>query len=256
MGVSARFLLGILLDSCWAMGWGQLQSTAGAAGNVHTNGHLLCQHSQLCHVQHAPGTQLNALVNPCCRCSVSSLRSILKTLMRGGGCPKKFTRCLLLSQSVQKERRFSDGHPVKLNIFSTVGKPLCLPVLLSLCLHTLCCLWQRCKKVSNTPKSGTLMQKQSYLFSHCSTQESLLGWLLRLRFKGCCSVVSASFSPSWMHFRGGEHQSFEQPSTPQIATLKSKGIFAEWGVISRGTETSTPWLSLFCFEYLISTLQQ
>lgn len=31
--------------------------------------------------------------------------------------PKKFTRCLLLSRSVQKERRFSAGHSVKLNSF-------------------------------------------------------------------------------------------------------------------------------------------
>lgn len=50
-----------------------------------------------------------------------------------------------------------------------------------------------------------------------------------------------------MYFRGGEHQGFEQHLTPQIATLKSKCIFAEWGVISRGTDTSTPLLSLFCF---------
>lgn len=66
----------------------QLQSTAGAAGNVHTNGHPLCQHTQLCHIQHAPGTRLKASVNPWYRCSETSLRSILKALICGVGGPK------------------------------------------------------------------------------------------------------------------------------------------------------------------------
>lgn len=69
-------------------------------------------------------------------------------------------------------------------------------------------------------------------------------------------MVSACFSHCWVHFRSGVHQLFEEQLTPQIATLKSKGMLAEWGVISKGTDTSTPWLSLFYFESLINTQLQ
>jgi len=96
--------------------------------------------------------------------------------------------------------------------------------------------------------------KQSYffffLFNTGIASES--SYLLRLGFKRCCTVVSAYFSHSWMCIRRGVHQCFEQHLTPQIATLKSKAIFAERGVISGGKDTSVHLLRLFCFESLIN----
>lgn len=126
----------------------------------------------------------------------------------------------------------------------------CPPV----CLRALSYFSQLCGKLQMLQTLASWCKAEIFIFSLFSTGiSSGGGYLLRLRLKGRYAVISAYFSHSWMHFRGGVHQGFEQHSTSQTATLKSKGIFAEGGVSFRGTDTSTPWLSLFCFESLINT---
>lgn len=118
-------------------------------------------------------------------------------------------------------RKVFAGHSVRLNRLSvsTVGKPPCLPALLSVSY-----LLQCCGKLQMLQTPAPWCKAELFIFSQFSTGISSGGaYLLRFRFEGCCTVVSAYFSHSWMHFRGGVHQCFEQHSTPQIATLKVKG---------------------------------